>query len=143
VAIPLPKAAATAGQQIWNGATAPIFLKPSPGSIILNAAVPDGARAVIQWGGNTYNALTGPNSESKNAGGFNVGKSATLVFTATQSNGDLNIDNSGSPSEIFGQMIANDPPVYAVAARREHQRHHRYPDANIAVPQGIGRSAPA
>ena len=130
--------AATAGQQIWNGATAPIFPEAVPG-IILNSAVPDG-RAVIQWGGNTYNALTGPNSESKNAGGFNVGKSATLVFTATQANGAiLNIDNSGSPSEIFGQLIANDlagftPTLYVANTNGIIVG----PDANIAVPAGIG-----
>ena len=135
---PVCGGAATVGQQIWNGATFPIFPEAVP-SIILNSAAP-GGRAVIQWGGNTYNALTGPNSESKNAGGFNVGKNATLVFTANQSNGAiLNIDNSGSPSEIFGQLIANDlagftPSLYVANTNGIIVG----PDANIAVPQGIG-----
>ena len=131
-------AAATVGQQIWNGSTFPVFPTFTP-SIILNSAAP-GARAVIQWGGNTYNALTGPNSETKNAAGFNVGKNATLVFTANQANGAiLNIDNSGSPSEIYGQMVANDlagfvPSLYVANTNGIIVG----PDATIAVPQGIG-----
>ena len=105
-----------------------------------NSAAPGGP-AVIQGGGNTYNALTGPSAESKNAAGFNVGKNATLVFTATQANGAiLNIDNSGSPSEIFGQMVANDfkgffPPSLYVANTNGIIVGA---DALIAVPQGIG-----
>ena len=135
---PVCGAAATVGQQIWNGSTFPTFPTLVP-SIILNSAGA-GGRAVIQWGGNTYNALTGPNAETANAAGFNVGKSATLVFTATQSNGAiLNIDNSGSPSEIFGQLVANDlagfvPSLYVANTNGIIVGAN----ATIAVPQGIG-----
>ena len=135
---PVCGAAATVGQQIWNGSTFPIFPTLVP-SIILNSAAP-GGRAVIQWGGNTYNALTGPNAETANAAGFNVGKSATLVFTANQSYGAiLNIDNSGSPSEIFGQLVANDlagftPSLYVANTNGIIVGAN----ATIAVPQGIG-----
>ena len=129
---------ATVGQQIWNGSTFPVFPTFTP-SIILTSVAP-GARAVIQWGGNTYNALTGPNAETKNAAGFNVGKNATLVFTANNAGGAiLNIDNSGSPSEIYGQMVANDlagfvPSLYVANTNGIIVG----PDASIAVPQGIG-----
>jgi filamentous hemagglutinin family protein len=135
---PVCGAAATVGQQIWNGATFPLFPTLVP-SIVLNSAAA-GGRAVIQWGGNTYNALTGPNAETANAAGFNVGKSATLVFTANQANGAiLNIDNSGSPSEIFGQLVANDlagftPSLYVANTNGIIVG----PNATIAVPQGIG-----
>ena len=135
---PVCGAAATVGQQIWNGATFPVFPTLMPSIGLISPAA--GARAVIQWGGNTYNATTGPNAETKNAGGFNVGKNATLVFTANQPNGAiLNIDNSGSPSEIFGQMVANDlfgftPSLYVANTNGIIVG----PDANIAVPAGIG-----
>jgi filamentous hemagglutinin family protein len=135
---PVCGGAATVGQQIWNGSTFPVFPTAVP-SIILNSAAP-GGRAVIQWGGNTYNALTGPNAETKNAAGFNVGKNATLVFTANQSNGAiLNIDNSGSLSEIYGQLVANDlagfvPSLYVANTNGIVVG----PNASIAVPQGIG-----
>ena len=62
------------------------------------------------------------------------------MFTATQSNGAiLNIDNSGSPSEIFGQLVANDlagftPSLYVANTNGIIVG----PNATVAVPQGIG-----
>ena len=136
---PVCGAVATVGQQIWNGSTAPIFPTTVPSIVLLSAA--PGGRAVIQWGGNTYNALTGPNAETANAAGFNVGKSATLVFTANQPNGAiLNIDNSGSPSEIFGQLVANDFKGFFTPSLYVANTNGIIVGANatIAVPQGIG-----
>lgn len=99
-----------AGDQIYNGSLSAAFF---PGSIQLNNAGTV-ARAVIQWGGAqtglpTGSALDTTIRESYNPAGFNIGANAKVFFTssATVTNASvLNIDATGNPSQLFGQLVS-------------------------------------
>jgi len=98
-----------AGDQIYNGSLAAAFF---PGSIQLNNAGGT-ARAVITWGGNQSTgvgaALDGTVRESYNPAGFNIGANAKVFFTsgAGVTNASvLNIDATGNPSQLFGQLVS-------------------------------------
>ncbi|MFO1398135.1 MAG: hypothetical protein U1F48_13825 [Burkholderiales bacterium] len=87
------------GGEIYNGSLAASVF---PGSIQLNSASSI-ARAVIRWGGN------GSSLETFNPQGFNIGSNATVYFTSGGNVTDaavLNVDASGNPSQIFGQLIS-------------------------------------
>ena len=96
------------GGEIYNGSLAAAVF---PGSIQLNSAS-SVARAVIRWGGNKSTL------ETFNPQGFNIGSNATVYFTSGGNVTDaavLNIDASGNPSQVFGQLISTSSTLGGVA----------------------------
>ncbi len=58
-------------------------------------------KVIIRWGG------TGAPVDATNPHGFNLGANATMYFGAISANSAvLNIDASGNPSQIFGNLIS-------------------------------------
>ena len=73
----------------------------NPATITLGGAAT--SLAVINWGGNATAIL----AEVTNPIGFNIGSAGKLTFTSaggTTTASVLNIDASGNPSQIFGQL---------------------------------------
>lgn len=62
------------------------------------------APVVIQWGGSKPSYATGSTINSGGSAGFNIGQSATVVFSAKASQPVLNIDATGNPSQILGNL---------------------------------------
>ena len=82
---------------------------PTPSTITLAGAAP---KAVIQWGG------SGAPVDPLNPAGFNIGSNGKLTFASAAAQAAvLNIDASGNPSQIFGQLDAAgaNPPAIFVA----------------------------
>ncbi|MGN2243691.1 beta strand repeat-containing protein [Frateuria sp. GZRR33] len=73
-----------------------------------NAGSSGSAIAVIDWG-------SGTDINPTRAGGFNLGPQAQLTFndgTAGYGAAVLNIDSSGSPSQIFGRLTGNGTSIF-------------------------------
>ncbi|HEV2623233.1 MAG TPA: filamentous hemagglutinin N-terminal domain-containing protein [Frateuria sp.] len=76
--------------------------------VIGNASDTSGANAVINWGSGGPINPTGP-------AGFNLGPGSQLTFndgTGGYGAAVLNIDSSGNPSQIFGQLIGNGTSIF-------------------------------
>jgi len=67
-------------------------------------------KVVLRWGG------VGAPVDMINPHGFNLGANATMYFGAiSPGSAVLNIDSSGNPSQIFGNLISTAGPIAAVA----------------------------
>ena len=67
-------------------------------------------KVVIRWGG------AGAPVDPTNPVGFNLGQSATFLFGAISADSAvLNIDASGNPSQIYGNLVSTAGPIAAVA----------------------------
>jgi filamentous hemagglutinin family protein len=76
--------------------------------VIGNASDTSGANAVINWGSG------GPVNPTRPAG-FNLGPDSRLTFndgTGGYGAAVLNIDSSGNPSQIYGQLIGNGTSIF-------------------------------
>lgn len=71
-------------------------------------------QTVIQWGGSKPGATAAPTVNATGTAGFDIGSSATVNFTGTGS--VLNIDASGNPSTILGNLSAADASVFVANA---------------------------
>ncbi|MET0210838.1 MAG: hypothetical protein ABW220_17475, partial [Burkholderiaceae bacterium] len=66
-------------------------------------------KVVLRWGG------AGAPVDLTNPSGFNLGSNATLFFNSTVAGSAvLNIDASGNPSQIYGNLISTIAPTLAV-----------------------------
>ena len=76
--------------------------------VIGNASDTGGANAVINWGSGTDINPTRP-------AGFNLGPNSHLAFndgTGGYGAAVLNIDSSGSPSQLYGQLVGNGTSIF-------------------------------
>ena len=62
---------------------------------------------IIQWGGTAPAATVAPTINGSGTAGFNIGQSATTVFSAASAAPILNIDASGNSSQILGTLTVS------------------------------------
>ncbi|MCC7218350.1 MAG: hypothetical protein IT517_16355, partial [Burkholderiales bacterium] len=109
------------------------------GAPIINLAngatgIVDG-KVVITWGG-----PTAPPGEVTNPLGFNLGANATINFTSSVAGGAvLNIDASGNPSQIYGNLLAtNTSGFYPAIFVANTNGIVVGPGGRIVAPAGVG-----
>lgn len=98
--------------------------------------IKNGAGTVIQWGGSSPSATSAATINASGTAGFNVGSSATVKFSGSAVGASvLNIDASGNPSEILGNLTANsDTSVFVANANGIVVGG----GAVISAPEGLG-----
>ncbi|MEP7330110.1 MAG: hypothetical protein ABI777_12930, partial [Betaproteobacteria bacterium] len=116
----------------YGGVGSPITGLVSVGAIGIGIGV--NPRVVIQWGG------AGAPVDPTNPAGFNLGANARLIFTSAMPGGAvLNIDASGSASQIFGKLESNTAIGFAPALYVANGNGIVVgAGGQIAAPSGIG-----
>ena len=87
---------------------------PGKGTVVAGSAtagaVSGGAQTITVGNGTVIDWGSGTDLNSAGVGGFNIGSDASLTFAG--GNGVLNIDSSGNPSQIFGNLTSTGPNVF-------------------------------
>ena len=62
---------------------------------------------IIQWGGTAPAATAAATINGTGTAGFNIGQSATVMFSAKSAAPILNVDDTGNPSQILGTLTVS------------------------------------
>lgn len=96
---------------VVSGSTVTSTLTPTTNTLDVKGLT---GQTVIQWGGTKPGATAAATVNATGTAGFDIGSSATVNFTGTGN--VLNIDASGNPSTILGNLSATDASVFVANA---------------------------